>query len=1135
MPTGALKTNIYSKKLMPYDQLKTGFLDYLDGRQTDLYNRMITDDGSYLALTAVTPGAGNDQFSIPGAFDGASGDGYTISFAALDPLLQNVQFENAIGIVYHMGLRRVLVEDGVEVNPRTGKVEYVQWREDVGNVGNPNAVTDLGATIRLDVNSVTDAVTHVGRIVRVWLSTPLSDNPTVAFEDCNVQWDGLNNYIVTSGLLGQSPGSVSVAPADYRVHELGPTVVTFPPTDLRTQSGVLFLAAITGTGPGAPILPPNIDTTDQKVILWSITGWTEVTRVDIHGDTKIQVTADALDVDEDQITVLDKTLARTFAVNEDGVVHFPNTTVDLDPKQFPFLSFVGYNPGGDTVGFRAGGGGLKVDVYLEGNLLFAYAASALVDSKTHAARALEFIDVNMPVAEQLSSAADPNYSTGIHYQDGCILGGISEGQEIADHNLGPSVMWGLDPSITAPNNVTIAVGDAYGWTNSGLHDYRYGRIFRFTSPTVLDFTPLAAKTYFVYLDVFGAITMTSANITAMDDGRVPLCLVTWDGVTLSNLIDIRFLSRQIDHATVVTVGPDSGNRRQHNFLTLEGAINWANQVHRYIGFAGPQNHAPIEIVVNGPVTESNTIFVTAEGLTIRGAVKTTQAQVTWAFDGVLFDIDADFVTIKDLNFLHGGVAGGSAHCVQLSYSAAASGRFSFLNNVCSTAGPQGIRDWIYVPAGVLKSVTLTVRDNICYTLAATAAADERAIRVDAAVLVAAWIEDNRFIGYGVVGTYDCIEIHTGTLVHIEGNTLQAGRKGIYTSGAGTGAYWNIENNTFTDFDDEAIRLQGTGYSCFIRGNTMDTIAGSGTVGCYSSWSQSTIGHNTIRNMIAVATTAAIDLGATAIDSVVVGNTMKAVTSGVNSLAGDVRIEGNFVEADQGWGISVVDNAVVVGNEITEWNIASGVPAAIYVNGINCVITGNLINNTAAPGTWGVHLTAASHGSTVTGNTFYIAVSDVANSACGVHVLGDWVTVTGNTFAVVGDAVNGGVGVLIENDHVTVTGNTFGRIWGSCVYVGNTSNDFSITGNTSDSSGLAAVVNPLTGTTDVDAIFVDGDDGTVSANTAGTLAAGGYCVNLTANSSGVVAQLNHKRAGGAGTVIDSGAGNLIGASAVNNNL
>jgi hypothetical protein len=125
--------------------------------------------------------------------------------------------------------------------------------------------------------------------------------------------------------------------------------------------------------------------------------------------------------------------------------------------------------------------------------------------------------------------------------------------------------------------------------------------------------------------------------------------------------------------------------------------------------------------------------------------------------------------------------------------------------------------------------------------------------------------------------------------------------------------------------------------------------------------------------------------------------------------------------------------------------------------------------------------------------------------------------------------------LIENDHVTVTGNTFGRIWGSCVYVGNTSNDFSITGNTSDSSGLAAVVNPLTGTTDVDAIFVDGDDGTVSANTAGTLAAGGYCVNLTANSSGVVAQLNHKRAGGAGTVIDSGAGNLIGASAVNNNL
>jgi hypothetical protein len=73
----------------------------------------------------------------------------------------------------------------------------------------PSSAANLGPNLRFNLNDLLGTANRAGASVRVQLNT------TTAFEDCVSLWDGSNNYIVTTGLLGQTTPSTTAT--DYTV------------------------------------------------------------------------------------------------------------------------------------------------------------------------------------------------------------------------------------------------------------------------------------------------------------------------------------------------------------------------------------------------------------------------------------------------------------------------------------------------------------------------------------------------------------------------------------------------------------------------------------------------------------------------------------------------------------------------------------------------------------------------------------------------------------------------------------------------------------------------------------------------------------------------------------------------------
>lgn len=140
--------------------------------------------------------------------------------------------------------------------------------------GQPDAVTDLGSTIRLGVASVVGATRADGLEVEVTCVT------TGATETCTVSWVGGANVVVTSGLLGQSSTSTSVA--DYVVATSWPEL---PDLDDGT-SGLQSAGDVTWSLP---------QTTDRRWALSEVGGveahWVRVRVVSVTSGAEPGVTA----------------------------------------------------------------------------------------------------------------------------------------------------------------------------------------------------------------------------------------------------------------------------------------------------------------------------------------------------------------------------------------------------------------------------------------------------------------------------------------------------------------------------------------------------------------------------------------------------------------------------------------------------------------------------------------------------------------------------------------------------------------------------------------------------------------------------------------------------------------------------
>jgi hypothetical protein len=269
MTTGEKLPKWVNKKLIALDVMEEHLYDYLEAVGRTAHKRMYRDDGVYDSQATVT-GSAIGEVSVPAAFQGTDGEGYDFDILALDPLLQDVSFENANGVNYHMGLKVVLADKDIEVNPVTGKPQYAWRREEYGNVAEPDLVTDNGTTLTFRVDTVCEGgagpYSHAGRTVRVWMKTPKGVTTVDAIEEAVISWDGSNNTITTTGLLGQTAGLVDTATATYWVMEIGPRIVRATSEDLAAAIGVLFLADFDGNTSA----PPVPDHTGQRILTASL-------------------------------------------------------------------------------------------------------------------------------------------------------------------------------------------------------------------------------------------------------------------------------------------------------------------------------------------------------------------------------------------------------------------------------------------------------------------------------------------------------------------------------------------------------------------------------------------------------------------------------------------------------------------------------------------------------------------------------------------------------------------------------------------------------------------------------------------------------------------------------------------------
>lgn len=258
MSTGDNKINIYLKKFLPQQQMVDNFLEFLLKQNKEAIELLYPDQGFFFGNSLAPGGVDEVVAATPmQAVDGLA------NVLRLDPADAAATFENALGITYYVGARYNQLEVGTEVNVRTGQVEYTFIQDSIGEKGDPDAVVDNGSTLTLTVDGVTEAgVSNAGRKAIVYLKQAVSQAD--AFFVGTVTWNGSNNVVDTTNLLGQTAGLVSVDPADYVVFIPGLTISRN--TNLSLDPNIVFYGELTGTGAGNPLTVGDIDVTGSNLL-----------------------------------------------------------------------------------------------------------------------------------------------------------------------------------------------------------------------------------------------------------------------------------------------------------------------------------------------------------------------------------------------------------------------------------------------------------------------------------------------------------------------------------------------------------------------------------------------------------------------------------------------------------------------------------------------------------------------------------------------------------------------------------------------------------------------------------------------------------------------------------------------------
>jgi len=246
MTTGDKFVSIQPKRIMGFLDFRDRFLDFIRAQYSDLVAEIFGDDGTFGSSIGMSEfGSGVDRVQLDStSLKGSDGNGaLLIPDAELSGQDVGLQFENIDDTIYFVGQHLALRPRGIQINPRTGFPEFLEFEETIGLRDDPSpsmGVTDNGdGTITFRVNTVGRpfaadvGVDQTGRQVLVWKKTPgrLAITEALAVEQLTIVENGGNLEVTSVGNFGQT--TVSTNTSDYFVLLLGPVISLLLPARLN--------------------------------------------------------------------------------------------------------------------------------------------------------------------------------------------------------------------------------------------------------------------------------------------------------------------------------------------------------------------------------------------------------------------------------------------------------------------------------------------------------------------------------------------------------------------------------------------------------------------------------------------------------------------------------------------------------------------------------------------------------------------------------------------------------------------------------------------------------------------------------------------------------------------------------------
>jgi len=329
MATGDKYLSISENRLLGWQSLKNLFFDYLDKQSRTMAERVYATGSTFGSETALVAD-GVDQFKLVGyptdSVSAVDGLGRFLDFRQRTSDVEDIHFENTLGVVYEVSVQQAPLPGGVFVNPADGMPAWNYFEDIVGFLGTPNLVTDNGnGTLTFEVDSITEAGhDNHGRQVYVYKNTitkgALTDQ--LARQLCTTVYTGGKNKITTTlvgaggaGTFGQVVASTT--PSHYTVILVGPRVGVG--LDLLESTSACFLGTVTGASLGNA--PTVFAMADQNVFDFDLTLLSDITRLEPASGTdrlKVDVKVIPGDAATDQIRVTNGALSPTARFKVDG-------------------------------------------------------------------------------------------------------------------------------------------------------------------------------------------------------------------------------------------------------------------------------------------------------------------------------------------------------------------------------------------------------------------------------------------------------------------------------------------------------------------------------------------------------------------------------------------------------------------------------------------------------------------------------------------------------------------------------------------------------------------------------------------------------------------------------------------------